>query len=617
MKINTNQNKLIPKIMNPTGLIMVFMLIFTNANAQERLETLPYNSTLINHIAKTKGQTVLQKMLTVGLPFIDDFSYNNVYPSDFYWTDSSVYINNTYSKDQLSYGIATFDGLTKYGTPYNSIPYSYGYADTLTSQRINLFPYNESDSIYMSFYYQPQGLGQDPQPEDSLIVEFKNKFFQWNQVWAKAGQGTHAFKIVMLPIDTSLYYFSSFQFRIINKATLSGNNDHWNIDYVKIAKNRTKNDTILNDIALSLSPKNFLKNYQSMPYNQYKADTTNEKDVQKVYLHNNSILSDNCQIACETKNLTLGTIDYFNPGVANIVSGSSDYNFTFTSPYINISTPPSTTSITIENKFWLNPGAASANYKNDTIYQKVELSNYYAHDDGTAEKAYALYGAATKLAYKFTTNIADSIQYVAIHWAHMNADVSNKLINIIVWRHIDENNSGEGDDTIAVFTLLKPEYRDTINSFYYYPIKRLLPAGDFYIGFQQLSPDYLNIGFDVNNDVSNKIFYNTSGAWANTSFAGALMMRPYLGSYFPNPNLGIDATENTIECYPNPTENTLFINTEKQIQSVEIYNTTGQMMCRQYAKTIDVSDLSAGYYILKIYENNTNILPLLSKFIKK
>ncbi len=596
-------------------ILLIFILSHLTTFSQERLIGMGYNGDLVFNQIKN-NPTFVAKLMTVGLPYIDDFSYIGPKPSSFFWLNTNAYINNTYSKDQPTFGMATLDGLNAKGLPYNAIPFSHGYADTLTSQRINLFPYNKSDSIYLSFFYQPQGLGQDPQPEDSLIVQFKAIGNVWKQVWAVAGQPLQPFKVAMIPIDTSMFFYSSFQFRFINKATLSGNNDHWNIDYVKVAKSRTISDTLVNDIALTRPPKGFLKNYYNMPYNQYIQDTTNEKGIQRVYLKNNSLLADNCQIACETKNITLSTVDYLNTGVSNIVTGGSDYFFDFSSPFINIAAPVGTSAMVIQNKYWLDPGAAAANVFNDTIYQKIVLSNYYATDDGSAERAYSLYGSASKLAYKFKANITDSMQYIAIHWAQLNSDVSNKLINITVWSHIDEDNSGEGDDTLAVFTLLKPDYIDSLNGFVYYPIRRLIPAGDFYIGFQQISPDFLNVGFDTNTDASSKIFYNSAGVWANTAFEGALLMRPYMGSYFANPNLNIYETKKILSCYPNPTENFLHINLDQSIDRVEIYSIAGSLVAIQKNKIIDVRELSSGYYFAKIY-TNYDINPLYIKFIKK
>ena len=43
------------------------------------------------------------------------------------------------------------------------------HADTLTSRIIDL---SDVDTAYFMFFYQTQGLGNDPQLTDSLILEF-------------------------------------------------------------------------------------------------------------------------------------------------------------------------------------------------------------------------------------------------------------------------------------------------------------------------------------------------------------------------------------------------------------------------------------------------------------
>ncbi|MGV2480783.1 UNVERIFIED_CONTAM: hypothetical protein IGO34_28745, partial [Salmonella enterica subsp. enterica serovar Weltevreden] len=91
----------------------------------------------------------------------------------------NVYINHTSPIAPLSIGVATFDGLNKKGYPYNlTAPVSSSaLADKLTSRPINLkskrgVAYQPSDSIYISFYYQAEGRGDSPEPNDSLSLDF-------------------------------------------------------------------------------------------------------------------------------------------------------------------------------------------------------------------------------------------------------------------------------------------------------------------------------------------------------------------------------------------------------------------------------------------------------------
>lgn len=597
--------------------IIFAQLIHSNLFGQsEFLSSLKTNQALQTNTLSKHSQ---KRMMALSLPFIDDFSYNAASPSTLLWTDNSVYINNTFSKNPPSLGIATFDGLNYLGMPYNTLSYSYGDADTLTSVAIDLSLYAISDSIYLSFFIEAQGLGQAPELEDSIYIEMKDLTGVWNVEWVLKADSATAFTRVMLPILNSNYLYNDFQFRFRNKATLSGNNDHWNLDYVYLNDGRSAADTILNDIAVSLPPHSFLKNYQAMPYNQFVASGLNEIDVHTMYAHNNAINNDNCQFACEIKNMNTGTVDFSNPGIANLVAPSSDFSFEFITPTISI---PALDSITIRSKYYIDPGAANARIENDTIYTWTRLADHYAKDDGSAELAYGIYGVGSKLASKFHAYTADTLQYIGIHWEQFNLDLSTKLINICVWQSIDTANTGADDDTIAVYTLMKPAYKDERNGFYYYPIREYIGVGDFYIGWQQVDPDIMNVGFDRNTNTSSSLYYNTGGAWNTSSFAGSVMMRPVMGAYRGDINVGLEESKSDIgwTLFPNPTQSYFYIknNKNKSIEKVEIYNMEGRLISAIIDPTdrIQTASWTSGIYFIKIFEKNTDNI-FTQKIIKQ
>lgn len=58
--------------------------------------------------------------------------------------------------------------------------------------------------------------------------------------------------------------------------------------------------------------------------------------------------------------------------------------------------------------------------------------------------------------------------------------------------------------------------------------------------------------------------------------------------------------------YPNPTDAELFIKTNAKIKTSEVFNTAGQVVLKNNSKTLDLSSLSKGIYILKTtFENGT------------
>ncbi|MCB0752823.1 MAG: T9SS type A sorting domain-containing protein, partial [Ignavibacteriae bacterium] len=74
---------------------------------------------------------------------------------------------------------------------------------------------------------------------------------------------------------------------------------------------------------------------------------------------------------------------------------------------------------------------------------------------------------------------------------------------------------------------------------------------------------------------------------------------------------------NSIVINPNPVRDNLFINTDKTIYRLEIFNTMGQkVFSEENLKTmeIDVSNLKSGVYLLKLTDDQNN--STVKKFIK-
>lgn len=77
----------------------------------------------------------------------------------------------------------------------------------------------------------------------------------------------------------------------------------------------------------------------------------------------------------------------------------------------------------------------------------------------------------------------------------------------------------------------------------------------------------------------------------------------------------VDTAEKIVEIAPNPVANILKIETKENLQSCEIFNVAGQKILSAEGKTIDVSHLSKGNYIVKI--NLKGGKSITKKFIKK
>ena len=192
------------------------------------------------------------------LPFYDDFSESNRYPDSCKWIDRNAFVNSGFPLHPVTRNAATLDVLDAQGQVYNFAISNPFIAEYLTSTTIRLDSVFDpepraltpADSVYLSFYYQPQGNGLAPETNDSLVLEFgiPNEFdTTWHHIWSAPGQtlaqflqenDSNYFKQVMIPITDLNYFKSSFFFRFYNYASIAnstqptsrGNEDHWNID---------------------------------------------------------------------------------------------------------------------------------------------------------------------------------------------------------------------------------------------------------------------------------------------------------------------------------------------------------------------------------------------------
>jgi hypothetical protein len=280
----------------------------------------------------------------------------------------------------------------------------------------------------------------------------------------------------------------------------------------------------------------------------------------------------------------------------------------------------------VKQQFYFDPGGIENN-ENDTLNYLLNFSNYLAYDDGTAEKVYGVLGSDAKLAYEFNLNVADTLKAIQIHFAHMNADVSNKLFDLIVWSFIDIPN-GVNDIQIQKETFLKPIYVDSTNGWATYSLDTIqaLAAGKFYFGFKQLQSDYLNIGFDVNNDSHTKLYYNTGLGWFQSIINGAIMMRPIFGSCVPQGTFINDVAANKISNYklfPNPSNSIITLTTNEEIiNEIKIFDVLGKKIMNlqnennAFSNTINIQHLETGIYFLKGI-NFTTGKTITTKFIKE
>lgn len=599
---------------------LLCITLFLSASAQEIISELKYNPALI---AASKHQPMKFRGVTdtLQLPFVDDFSNTKVYPypDNKLWTDKYVFINTTYPVNPVSIGVATFDGLNWNGMPYDSSGVMVaGGADTLTSQPIHLENLSPADSLYLSFYYEAQGYGDYPNSGDELMLRFKKDDGTWEEVWSQDGYDNpipytqQKFTLVMIPIKDAAYFHNAFQFRFHNIATLSGNNDHWHIDYVRLDKNRFLADTALNDLAMTHLPSSILKNYQQMPWSQFKDFQSTELSTNfKAKMRNNFNVAKNvAHDFSAVENYSSTTFP--GPGVTafNINPLSND-SVTYTTFTVTANALMDSASLSL--KCYVST-TSDINVQNDTATRVQNFFNYYSYDDGSAEKAYGLQGIGAKLALKFSLNQPDTLRAVQIHFAHIDADESNKFFSVMLWKSVTP------EVIIHQMDFKRPTYIDSLNGFYTYVLDTPQAISDeFYIGTMQTFADPLDMGLDRNTDSHQNMYYNVVGVWAASSINGSVMMRPVIGNQLPV-FAGVTPVSANSEflIYPNPAENILKVKSENDIpSSYKIADYTGRILLQsdELKEDINVSSLSDGLYFLQLREKYSGKLTTL-KFVK-
>lgn len=602
------------------------LLLCQQSFAQEMTAPLGENAALKN-VASPESR-IVKKPTALGLPFFEDFTDDSVYPSSDRWTDKLVYVNNHMAVNPPARGVATFDALNQQGVPYDSVlTYHQVFSDSLTSQMIDLSSYTASDSIYLSFFYEPKGLGFAPKANDSLMLYLHSSAGSWNKVWATAGDTGNYFRQVMIPIAASEYFYSNFDFRFVNKATHGISNSQWHVDYIRLDAGRNINDTTLNDVAFTTQPGSILGDFTSMPFRHFDTDRASFMGAEHgSSIKNNSNSALTVNYSYTSKETTTPPSWGSGAGIATIAAGGIN---PFTFPVYSIAgfTPADADAkIVFENRYVLAPSFASEPSANDSIRYQQVFDDYFAYDDGTAEQSYFLNlssGAPGKIAIEYALYRPDTITGIAIRFVRQVPSAANKDFSLAIYTAI---NPGVGTDEIAYqqdFYL--PSYQDTVNQFSYYKFDEpvIMDAGIFFVGVIQPAggiSDSLSIALDRNRVGGNHRYYNVGATWEPSLIDGALMVRPLVGNQFFLSANDVAQQKIAWSVYPNPATQSLQINMEEKYTKelhYTIHDLTGRIVQTGMVannKQIDISALMPGMYLLNANSSKGSMKPL--RFVK-
>lgn len=582
----------------------------------------PFQVTNTVYPAPAKKTTAVQT-----LPFFEDFTDYGACPDSSKWQDCHVYVNNTMSFGAISRGVATFDDLNVKGLPYDSFNNgAVRYADSLTSQPIDLSADTVTDSVYLSFFYQPQGNGFYPLLQDSLMLFFKNRYGDFVKVWSIPGSTLRPFQQVMIPITDTLYFHGTFQFMFINIAALYWADAVWNVDYIRMDRNRSMADTAVPDVAFITTPSFLLSDYTSMPYSQFIAGHAWELASQvSDSIRNNDSVTQTVNYSYTVRDEGTGaTLSSSGPTSLSLSPNQEKF---VTAPLSISAFPvyPLHKSVVFETKYFMQT-TAPGSLINDTVVRSQTFDNYLSYDDGTAEKSYYLNQLPSlpgKIAIEYHLNHTDTLRGMAIYFGRQIPFAFGKVFAIYIYSALAGINGSPKDIIIDSTDLLSPAYADSVNHFWYYTFAkpRLLPPGTFYAGTLQPvgGSDSLYFGLDVNRIGGNHAYFNVFGNWTPSSISGAIMMRPLLGRYISGSSVDdVQFTKDDWQIFPNPAQNEIRLRYEGDNHpTFRITDLQGKVLLTGKAQNdqpIDISQLSPGMYFMNLMGNGVSATP--QKIIK-
>jgi hypothetical protein len=643
------------KIVGAT-LFAVFM--FVAGHAQEVLMHLGSNP-VKSRAALEAISTKAQPELPLTLPFREDFSYPGPYPDPTLWADSFAYVNSSFAVHPKTVGVATFDALDQYGRIYEHAQenaYSF-VADHLTTHPIRLdsvfspspAALTPADSVLLTFYFQPQGRSSYPRERDSLVVEFlhtpghfitndegEDEWVDdlWVSVWRAGGESLSDFsndtfpyfRRVALPIIDPVYFREDFRFRFKNYSSFplqknptyfGGNANIWNVDYITLDRMRSVFNTSYYDIAFAAPATTMLNHYTAMPWSHYIINPqSHQRSNFNIRLTNLGSIIYNYVYRYFIQDEAGNIIRTYDGGTWNIAPFSQDgyqVHAPHTSPQVlpnPLPTAPNPEGRHFRFIHTIREGATGDSFRrNDTIVYNQVFRDYFAYDDGVAEFGYGIIGfGQPRVAYRFVPSHTDTLEAVQIFFNQTLNNVNVRPFYLTVWSSLDP------EEILYESEVTTPQFEEGMNQFTtYFLDEPVLITDTFYVGWRQIgNNDFLNVGFDVNNDASAHTFINYMNQWEPSIKAGAMMIRPFFGHPPPATSITDPEANQLFQVYPNPvTGNVLNIRLDDPMAdsgtwNMEVYDMQGRVVYSGLFKpALDTGAHPNGLYFIRVTNPQT------------
>jgi hypothetical protein len=534
-----------------------------------------------------------QRTAALALPFFEDFTLpRDGQPNPLHWQDQTTsypdgsgftqnysgggaYVSNRLASEPLTRGTVTLDGLRANGRPYTPGSASiYSATDTLTSQPIDLSGYSAASQLYLSYAWQAGTLAGSPVANGGatpvfLTLEFLDNGGRWNSIWTyNAENKSTRFRQQIFPLSQAGYFHSGFRFRFRASGNRASSRDAFGLDYIYLNNNRTASDTTFQDIATSRGLSSPLQNFTAMPAWQYAASATSPLNPAMTTTVNNLLPSGN-----PTPISWLGTVRELSSGGfgGTWVTGNQPLLAGARQVVINgdaRTAPLPAAGTTRRYRYTLALQTNETNpltLPNDSTYRDLELADYYAFDDGTAESFLTLpaqsTGPITYYAYPIVAAKNDQVKAVRlapifnnIPLAQGGENYQNRSVTVAVWA--DDNGKPSATPLATQTGLLTNTLLAAGPVFVDVTFSTPVPvSGRFYIGYGQASGgQFLPYGFDLNNpSTAPQLFYRQQNTWSQPTLStpGTIMMRAVMNNNILATQAQ-QATNAQFSLYPNP-----------------------------------------------------------------
>jgi hypothetical protein len=540
-----------------------------------------------------------QRTAALALPFFEDFTLpRDGQPSPLRWQDETTsypdgsgltqryrgggaYVSNRLASEPLTRGTVTLDGLRANGLPYTPGSASiYSATDTLTSQPIDLSGYSAANQLYLSYAWQAGTLAGSPVANGGatpvfLTLEFLDNAGRWISIWTyNAENKSTRFRQQIFPLNQAGYFHSGFRFRFRASGNRASSRDAFGLDYIYLNNNRAANDTVFQDIATSRGLSSPLQNFTAMPAWQYAASPTSPLNPALMATVNNLLPSGN-----PTPIIWLGTVRELSGGGfgGTWVAGNQPLlagarQVAITGDARTAALPAAGTTRRYRYTLALQTNETNPlTLPNDSTYRDLELADYYAFDDGTAESFLTLpaqsTGPITYYAYPIAAAKSDQVKAIRlapifnnIPLAQGGENYQNRSVTVAVWA--DDNGKPSATPLATQTGVLTNTSLAAGPVFVDVAFSTPVPvSGRFYIGYGQASGgQFLPYGFDLNNpSTAPQLFLynsqqNLQNPWSQPTLStpGTIMMRAVM-----NDNIlatkAQQATNAQFILYPNPT----------------------------------------------------------------